>query len=544
MKTFKTKHLVLSCLLIGGVFVAGGLSMKYSNKVQSNPVHSGSSATTKVNKQETSGTSETPASTSKNLKNAPKQAAIKSRVTVEHIYRALATANDPGYVSSWPLQKVNASAAWNTTTGNDQTLVAVIDTGFGLAHEDLSGSWKTNDGEVGSTQLGDNCWTGVTQSKQTNNCDDDGNGYVDDWRGWNFSAGTNNPQAGQVSNSSGSVTHGTEVAGLVGARGNNALGIATIDWNTKILPLQALDDTGIGYTSDIAAAIYYAVDSGADVINMSLGGSDFDQDLSDAISYAYNHDVVVVAAAGNCGTGNELGCSPSAPGALSYPALDDHVIAVGATNQSDQRASFSSYGQGLDVVAPGAGTITSTAWSPSNQTSAYATSLNGTSFSSPQVASLVALIKSIRPTTSVDDVTALVLGTSTKLSAMSGQFFTAQYGHGLINAASAITVASSLNATPAANPNLAQAGGYKGEQLYSAGETLGSGCQASATAYCTVWLKSTRLGYDRYLPYTLSNSSGIVGWNWSSNALGADSWTVRAVQGESISTSTYQLMAK
>jgi subtilisin family serine protease len=425
---------------------------------------------------------------------------------------------------------MNAPAAWNIATGNGQTVVAVIDTGFGLNHEDLRDNWLINGGESGMTQSGNPCWTGVTQNKTTNACDDDGNGYKDDWRGWNFSGGDNNPMTGRTNPTGVAVAHGTEVAGLVGASGNNATGITTLNWNTKIMPLQALSDDGPGFTSDVAAAIYYAVDNGADVVNLSLGGAIFDPALKAATDYAYNNGVVVVAASGNCGTGNESGCQGYPAGSISYPALNDHVIAVGATNVSDQRASFSSYGPALDVVAPGSGTIVSPTWTSTNNSTLYSGALYGTSYASPQVASLASLIKSIRPNSSVDDITALLSASATKLPVMNGAIYTNELGHGVINAGAALTAAQSLNAT-SATPQLLQAGGPISEHRFAGTDTLGSGCITSASSYCTVWLRNAYTGHERYLPYLATNQQGAAGWTWSGSILQAGEWQVRAVQG-------------
>lgn len=474
--------------------------------------------------------------------NAPKQTAIRQDVTTEHVYYPLLTANDPGYTNDWAIQAVNAPAAWDISTGNGQTIVADIDTGFALNHEDLKNSWYVNSGESGTTQPGDRCWTGVPQDKSTNNCDDDNNGYVDDWRGWNFYLGDNNPMAGRTDPTGAAVSHGTETAGLIGAAGNNGIGIATINWNTKIMPLQVLSDDGPGYTSDVVAAIYYAVDNGASVINMSLGGDTFDQSLKDATDYAYAHNVVVVAAAGNCGTGTESGCSSSNPGAMSYPALNDHVISAGATTSTNQRASFSSYGPALDVSAPGSGTLVSPTWTSTNDTNLYASSLYGTSFASPQVASLASLIKSIRPNSSVDDITGLLLGTATKVPAMNGSVYTNELGHGVINAGTALAVASALNTT-SATPTLLQAGGPVSEHQFSLSDTVGSGCTVAANSYCTIWLRDDQTGYERYLPYQKANQSGASGWTWSSSMLTSGDWQIRARQGE-LQSSVYPLSSK
>jgi subtilisin family serine protease len=488
-------------------------------------------------------TLDTPTDLPHKTNNAPKQTEIRKSVAVEHTYYPLLTPNDPSYSTNWALQNVNAVPAWNITTGNSQTIVAVIDTGFALSHEDLNGNWALNSGEMGTTKPGDRCWTGTPQDKQTNNCDNDGDGYKNNWRGWNFSLGDNNPMAGRTNPNGVAVSHGTETAGLVGASGNNSLGIATINWHTKIMPLQALSDDGPGYTSDIAAAIYYAVDHGASAINLSLGGSSFDSALNDATNYAYTHNVVVIAAAGNCGTGTEQGCQSGAAGAMGYPALDDHVVSVGASDINNQRASFSSYGPSLSVVAPGSGSIVSPTWTSTNGTNLYSGSLYGTSFAAPQVASLVSLIKSIRPASSADDIRALLMATATKVPAMNGANFTNEYGHGIINAGNAVTVASSLNNTSSV-PKLLQTGGVKSEHSFSSTDSLGSGCTATTNSYCATWLRDSVSGQERYLPYQQTTGSiSATGWSWSGTMLTTGSWDIRAVQGDNWST-PYSLSSK
>lgn len=475
---------------------------------------------------------------------APKQDAIRAATSHEYTYypAAAPVPNDPGYAGSWALQHVNAPAAWSLSTGNGSTTVAVIDTGFALSHEDLAGAWYTNPGETGMTKPGDRCWTGIPQDKSTNNCDNDGDGYINDWRGWNFYLGDNNPQAGRTNPNGAAVAHGTETAGLTGSIGNNGVGIATIDWNTKIMPLQVLSDDGPGYTSDVVSAIYYAVDHGASVISMSLGGSSYDSTLQNAINYAYTHKVPVVAAAGNCGTGTEAGCSGQPAGAMSYPALFDHVIAVGASDAADQRASFSSYGPRLDILAPGSGSIVSPTWTPANGTTLYSGELYGTSFSTPQVASLVALIKSIRPNSSVDDIRALLMATATKPASMNGTPYTEQYGHGIINAGRALQVASALNVTTA-SPTLQQTGNATSEHSYSVSDSFGTGCTVPATNYCAVRLRNEANGAERFLTYAQA-ANNPLGWTWPGSILtAAGSWDITAEQGDRFSN-PYTLMHK
>jgi subtilisin family serine protease len=473
---------------------------------------------------------------------APKQAAIRAGVAKEYPYYALLLPNDPYAQSSWALQSTQTPSAWNQTTGSS-VVVAVIDSGFALNHEDLKSQWYQNPGETGTTKTGDRCWTGGAQNKANNNCDDDNNGYIDDSSGWNFVMSSNNPQAGQLNANGAAVSHGTETAGLAGATSNNGLGIASFNWGTRLMPLQALNDDGAGYTSDVIAALYYAVDNGAQVINMSLGGSQLDPAMQTAIDYAYNHNVVVIAAAGNCGTGQELGCDPNTPGAMSYPALNNHVIAVGATDSTNGHASFSSYGPGLDVVAPGAGNIVSPMWQPSNQTTSYAGSLYGTSFATPFVTSLAALIKSVRPNTSVNDLTALIDGSAQKVGGMTGKAYTPLYGHGLINSNSAITVANSLNAS-SSTPVLRQTGNEVSEHSFSAGSTMASGCQVASDTYCTAWFHDETTSYDRYLPYTKADAAGLTSWSWTGDLLQSGVWSVRTVQGAVTSSTPYLLFSK
>lgn len=484
----------------------------------------------------------------KNDNPSPKQAEIAQSVIVNYPYTALGNVpDDPYFTGSWLHQRTNALGAWAVTTGSPVT-VAIIDTGFALDHEDLTTQWKTNAGESGLTVSSDSCWTGAPQNKSTNSCDDDQNGYVDDWRGWNFVNTTNNPQAGTTQqNGIGAISHGTAVAGLAGAATNNHIGIASYNWNTKLLPLVALDDSGSGTTTSVISAIYYAVDNGASIINLSLGGPANDPVLDTAINYAYSRNVVVVAAAGNCGTTGDAGCGGLSAPTMMYPARNNHVIAVGATDSTDARASFSSYGPGIDVVAPGSGSLTSTLvdsrTEPYNYTNAYSASLYGTSFASPIVSGIASLIRSLRPATSVDDITALIDGSATKTSGMNGQLFTNEYGHGVINAGTAATIADALSKSTDTTPKLAQTGDYRSEHSFSAQALMSSGCSAPSLSYCTVRMTND-LGYDRYLPYTKTSATGTTGWQWSGSILQSGEWTLRANQGDARSTNSYLLFSK
>jgi len=335
-------------------------------------------------------------------------------VAEQKTYTALLTPNDPIY-PQWYTDKISAPAAWDISTGSSSIIVADIDTGFALNHEDLVGRFASG--------------------------------------GWDFVNGDGDPSAGTTNPNGGGVSHGTVTAGLIGAATNNGKGVAAINWGAKILPLQALDDYGEGTTSTVAAAIRYAVNQGAKVINMSLGVTSPDPILKTELDYAQSRDVLIVAAAGNCGSPSSYllnGCSYA--GQMVYPANYSQVLAVGATDSNDQRASFSSYGSNLDVVAPGTGSIRTTAWSTSNQTSAYTSSLSGTSFSTPIVAGLAALYRSYSSGASAAATASAITGSADKLSSMGGQSFANEYGYGRINADNTLRGVSASPPSPSPTP--------------------------------------------------------------------------------------------
>lgn len=295
----------------------------------------------------------------------------------------------------WYTNVINADDTWVETTGNENTTVAVIDTGFGLLHEDLAGRWA------------------------------DG--------GYDFYNNDDNPNAGSTSPNGDAVSHGTMVAGLIGATGDNGVGAASVNWKTKILPLQVLSDDGYGWTDDVAAAVNYATNLGVDVINMSLGSEASDPVLKSAIDNAVESGVTVIAAAGNCGSINYQYQGCSYQGQVIYPAKYSNVIAVGATDSNNIRASFSSYGPEVDIVAPGSGAIRSTMWLPSNQTSAYNSILSGTSFSSPIVAGIAALHVGEEPEITPEQLKYKLISSAKKVASMKDNFFSNAYGYGLVD---------------------------------------------------------------------------------------------------------------
>lgn len=335
-------------------------------------------------------------------------------------YSMLLTPNDP-YASQWTETNAKLTQAWDTPRGARETVLAVIDTGFSLNHEEFAGRWYINPGESGvavselpsalncsdralpltaSCNLIDDDYDGTVDNetgavtyqnpsrlnctaqsraldKSCNQIDDDANGHIDDVSGWDFINNDNLAQAGELNPSGSGTQHGTMVAGVAAATGNNAKGIAGVDWGTKILPIQALDDDSYGDTLSVGRAIYYAISQNVDVISISLGSVYPDPYVQEAVQAAIAEGIVVVAASGNDG------CD-----CMVYPANYPEVLAVGALNTLSQRASFSSYGQNLDILAPGT-SVTSSTWTAINPTSAYASGLNGTSFATPMVGGLL-----------------------------------------------------------------------------------------------------------------------------------------------------------
>ena len=195
-------------------------------------------------------------------------------------------------------------------------------------------------------------------------------------------------------------------------------------------------------------------------------------------------------------------------------------------------------------MAPGSGSIVSPMWTSANGTTAYAASLYGTSFASPIVASYIGLIKSVRPSSTTDDIVALVDATAQKVSNMSGDVYTEKYGHGLIDANAGIQAGASLQtAESILTPKLAQTGSHKSEHSFVLTTSLSSGCTLDAGKYCTIWAQDEH-GYDRFLPYSFSDSGGKAFWNWPGRVLGDGAWRIRARSGEVVSNSPYYLIMK
>src|SRR5205809_4721987 len=289
-----------------------------------------------------------------------------------YVYRLLFTPNDPFFATKqWGPQRINAPAAWDTTTGNANSVVAVVDSGVSSIHPEFSGKLLT----------GTNCVT-------TGGSTDDDNG------------------------------HGTHVAGIAAAIGDNGIGIAGIAWAASILPIKVLDASGSGTNANVACGIQAGADFAASnpgmrvVENLSLGGPAYSQLMKDAVDYALLSNVLVVAAAGNDGKATVL-----------FPAGYPGVMAVGATTPANERATFSTYGSHLSVVAPGVD-IYSTYLGSSYK---Y---LSGTSMATPHVSGTAALVRAVQAGLSPAQVRSQIEQTATRLG---GSGFNPQFGWGLVN---------------------------------------------------------------------------------------------------------------
>ncbi|MCE3015072.1 MAG: S8 family serine peptidase [Pirellula sp.] len=325
--------------------------------------------------------------------------------------------NDPQFGSLWGLinygaqgglanADINIEPAWALGTATN-VVTAVIDTGVDYTHPDLAANIWSNTDEVAG-----------------NGIDDDGNGYIDDIRGWDFVSNDSDPMDDNG--------HGTHVAGTIGAVGDNGIGVTGVAWKASIMPLKFLDQSGSGSLSNAIKAIQYARVNGAKIINASWGGGGFSSALQSAISQFITSGGLFVAAAGNEATNNDV--TPS------YPANYQGVISVGASTRTDTRASFSNFGTSVDVFAPGQSILSTL---PGNR---YG-SLSGTSMATPQVAGALALLWGQNPTLTATTISqALINNTDNILRALNST-------HGRINVGAAATALRTSNpTTPPTNP--------------------------------------------------------------------------------------------
>jgi len=278
--------------------------------------------------------------------------------------------NDPRLAEQWAINKISAPAAWDVNMGSKKTLLAIVDTGIDYNHPDLAGR-------------------------------------VD--KGYDF---INNDEDAMDDQG-----HGTHCAGIAAASANDGVGIAGLAPNVSLLAVKVLSASGGGSYESVASGITYAADRGAHVISMSLGGGASSQAIQDAVNYAISKGALVVAAMGNNGRESK-----------SYPAACDGVMAIGATDINDAKASFSQYGSWISVGAPGHNILSTI---PGNKYAVY----SGTSMATPYAAGLAALVKDTFPSLTANQIRSRIEKSADDVGENG---FDKMFGHGRINAAKAV----------------------------------------------------------------------------------------------------------
>ncbi len=351
-------------------------------------------------------------------------------VEPDYELHAVATPNDPSYLDGtlWGLHNtgqsggtpdadIDAPEAWDTRTNAENIIVAVIDTGIRVTHEDVAANMWHNPGEISG-----------------NGIDDDGNGYIDDVHGIDAITGSGDPAD--------VCGHGTHVAGTIGAVGNNGLGVCGVAWRVQLMACKFLDPGGFGCsgsTSDGIECINYAIDKGAHIMSNSWGGDGPDPALQDAIEAARDAGIIFVAAAGNNSSDNDA--------APFYPANYDvnNVVSVAATDRNDALAGFSNFGANtVDLAAPGVNV-----YSCYNGSDSDYTFLSGTSMATPHVSGVLALVKAQYPSDTYTQLIYRVLGNTDPLPSLIGKCVT----EGRLNLQKALTLSPGPIARFTASPN-------------------------------------------------------------------------------------------
>jgi serine protease len=343
-------------------------------------------------------------------------------VEPNHVLSIAATPDDPSFNQLWGLHNtgqtggtadadIDAPEAWDVETGSAGVVVGVTDTGVDFSHPDLAAQQWVNAGESCDSTESAN----PTCAERTDGVDNDANGYVDDWRGWDWVNDDNNPVDDH--------NHGTHVSGTIGAVGSNGVGVTGVNWDVKVMALKFLNSAGSGTTADAIAATMYAAQNGAHVSSNSWGGGPFDQSLLDAIEFGATRGMLFVAAAGNDGKNNDP--SPTYPSSYDSEA----IVSVAATDHNDALAFFSNYGaKSVDLGAPGVNILSTT-------TGGGYQAFQGTSMATPHVAGVAALLKARFPGASPYGLKTLLLRSVDSVASLAGKTTTG----GRLNAFTAVS---------------------------------------------------------------------------------------------------------
>ena len=339
--------------------------------------------------------------------------------------------NDPYLKDQWYLSRISAYDAWETTTGSSEVVIAVIDSGVDIDHPDLVNNIWENENEI-----------------PNDNIDNDYNGYVDDYNGWDFLEDIPDPRP-KINYKSKYVdifgdSHGTMVAGIIAASGNNNKGIAGISWKSKIMPLRVLDQHGAGRALQVSQAIDYAVSNGADIINLSFTGLGSSELISNAIYRAYTFGKIIIAPAGNTFNGESLDLDkiPITPVCADSEFLNKNiVIGVASTGIDDRKSSFSNYGSScINISSPGFGFyVTLNRNEEYNLTNDYGGFYSGTSLASPIIAGTAALLKTLNKNLTNNQIIDIILQSSDVVNDVN-PMYQDELGTGRVNIANAINL--------------------------------------------------------------------------------------------------------
>jgi subtilisin family serine protease len=341
---------------------------------------------------------------------------------LDYWIEASTSPNDPSFANGdqWHLNNlgqagglagadIHATEAWSIRNSASNIIVAVIDSGIRLSHQDLTNNLWTNPGEIAGNGL-----------------DDDGNGYVDDVHGINTVGQT---MSGNPNDDFG---HGTHVSGIIGASGNNGVGVSGVAWKVRIMPCKFLDGSGNGSFADLVEGLNYAILKGAKVINLSIESSVSNAALSNAFESVRSAGIIVTAAAGNSGTDNDV--FPKYP--ASFPM--DNIVTVTATTRTDDQA-FNYGATSVHLGAPGV-----SIFSTRNLSDSSYTSDSGTSFAAPCVAGAAALLLAEFPGLTYRQIIDRLLGTVDPLPSLAGRCITG----GRLNLARALSGGFTIQPTP------------------------------------------------------------------------------------------------
>lgn len=353
-----------------------------------------------------------------------------------YLYHASIIPSDTYFDNQWYLKKIKATEAWDIIRESPKVTIAILDSGVQIDHPDLvSNIWK-NKKEI-----------------EANGIDDDKNGFIDDINGWDFVNEVAEPTPKFMPDyTEAGIMHGTIIAGIAAASGNNAAGISGVTWQAKIMPLKVLNDKGQGNTLKVVKAIDYAIANGADIINLSFIGFGYSKSLDDAIKRAYDAGLIIVAAGGNeqeQGEGYYLDQTPMYPICHDGFNGENRVIGVAATDTMDQKAVFSSFGKCIDISSPGLSVFSTIVYSPNNSIDGkffnkyYDGYWSGTSVAVPMVSASIALIEAANPSLNRRQIINTIFESADNINRLNPNYLN-KLGKGRLNLEVAISQAKNI----------------------------------------------------------------------------------------------------